>query len=291
MNYRNAAMILQHYTMDDKRSLRRANIVKDSSPCSFIGNGLSGLWLLLVWSIMVMPLQLGAVVVSDFKQNTNIELLEFLTGRFNPAEAVEFVKVGPPYAVRPVYLRRDTFQAYKRMHAAAARAGVRLVIISGFRSYREQTRIWEQHYRRLSLSEIEASERVYKLLSYSAPPGLSRHHWGCEVDLNSVSPNYFNSATGQKVAKWLAAHAKEFDFYLTYNEERLKGFKSEPWQYSYYPVASKIMSIFRLYVSSANVDEFLGSHAVDVDVILDEYTFFINPVILRRMQLEGKPIF
>ncbi|BBM88760.1 D-alanyl-D-alanine carboxypeptidase [Spirochaetota bacterium] len=243
----------------------------------------------LACSLLVSDI--AAAQVGDFKQSTHITLVNFLTGRFDVENAVEFTKIGYPYAIRPMYLRSDTFAAFKSMRAAALKDGVNLVIVSGFRSYNDQVRIWERNYKRVSLSETDVSDRVKRILYYSSPPGVSRHHWGCEVDLNSVSPYYFNTTEGKKVAKWLMTHAKRFDFYLTYNEGRLKGFKSEPWQYSYYPTASKIMSFFRLYISAVNVDGFKGSHAVDVAKILDEYIIAINPEILKRMQLEGKIVY
>jgi hypothetical protein len=95
-------------------------------------------------------------------------------------------------------MRPDVAAAYDRMAAAARRAGVDLVVVSGFRSDAEQAQLFAQH----------PDPR------WVAPPGHSLHRCATELD---VGPS---SGYG-----WLAANAHRFGF--------LKRYSWEPWHFGY----------------------------------------------------------
>jgi hypothetical protein len=95
-------------------------------------------------------------------------------------------------------MRPDVALAFDRMAAAAARDGVALIVVSGFRSDAEQARLFAAH----------PDPR------WVAPPGRSLHRLGTELDLGP------SSAYG-----WLAAHAHAFHFVQRY--------AWEPWHYGY----------------------------------------------------------
>lgn len=91
------------------------------------------------------------------------------------------------------------------MHPAAARAlralsddarqaGFSLCAVSGFRPFDRQLQIWNGKARGerelldadeqpLHARDLEPSQRVAAILRWSALPGLSRHHWGSDVDI------------------------------------------------------------------------------------------------------------
>ena len=88
------------------------------------------------------------------------------------------------------------------MRAAAARTGVALRVVSGFRTMEEQTwlyRAWRAGFGNLA-----------------ARPGYSSHQSGRAIDLNTLTPG---------VAGWIAAHARRFGFRPTV--------PSEPWHWEY----------------------------------------------------------
>jgi len=89
-------------------------------------------------------------------------------------------------------MRPDTALAFDRMAAAAARDGVSLIVVSGFRSNAEQARLFAAH----------PDPR------WVAPPGRSLHRLGTELDLGPAG------AYG-----WLAAHAGAFHFVRRYSWE------------------------------------------------------------------------
>ena len=93
-------------------------------------------------------------------------------------------------------MRPDVAAAFDRMAAAAARAGIDLVINSAFRSDAEQARLWQQN----------PDPR------WVAPPGTSLHRCATELDLGPST-----------AYAWLTAHAGGFGF--------LKRYPWEPWHY------------------------------------------------------------
>lgn len=95
----------------------------------------------------------------------------------------------------------DTARAFARMHAAAARAGVTLVIRSGFRSHEHQE--WLYRAYRAGVGNL------------AARPGFSNHQSGRAIDL------YIDDAIGT----WLGQNARRFGFSATV--------KGEPWHWEY----------------------------------------------------------
>ena len=95
-------------------------------------------------------------------------------------------------------MRPDVAEAFDRMAAAAAADGVSLIITSAFRSDAEQARLW-------------AANPDPK---WVAPPGVSLHRLGTELDLGPPA------AYG-----WLADNAERFGFVQRYSWE--------PWHYGY----------------------------------------------------------
>jgi soluble lytic murein transglycosylase-like protein len=95
-------------------------------------------------------------------------------------------------------MRPDVATAFDRMAAAARRAGISLLVVSGFRSDAEQAALFAAH----------PDPR------WVAPPGHSLHRCATELDLGP------EAAYG-----WLAANASRFGF--------LQRYSWEPWHYGY----------------------------------------------------------
>jgi len=94
--------------------------------------------------------------------------------------------------------------------AAARAAGFRLRIASAFRPYKEQARLF----------------RTIKERGRAARPGHSEHQLGTTIDLRLPST---------KAILWLADHAFEKGFALSYpaGQQRLTGYRPEPWHVRY----------------------------------------------------------
>jgi hypothetical protein len=95
-------------------------------------------------------------------------------------------------------MRPDVALAFDRMAKAASRAGIALVVTSGFRSDAEQAQLFAAH----------------PDPTWVAPPGHSLHRCATELDLGPSS-----------AYSWLAANARRFEF--------LGRYSWEPWHFGY----------------------------------------------------------
>lgn len=219
--------------------------------------------------------------------------LGHLLGHINPANDTSFSRVATSYADQDgLYLLDEVYEAFVEMHNAAKKDGIALVIISATRNFDSQKEIWEQKWTGARLVEgqdlaktvPDPIERARVILKYSSMPGTSRHHWGTDIDINSVENSYFESGVGSKVFEWLAANADDFGFYQTYTpkgEDRPYGYEEESWHWSYCPIAGRYLRQYLEKVTYDDISGFDGSDtAAEIDVIA-YYVLGINPECLK----------
>jgi len=141
--------------------------------------------------------------------------------------------------------------AFKKMQKAAKEEEVSMKIVSSFRSYNDQKRIWNNKYKRFLKEGLTPEKVIEKIIQYSTLPGTSRHHWGTEIDIIDPNPDiegdvllakHFHTGPYQKLREWLEQNAHTYGFYLVYTKDSLrKGFNYEPWHYSYYPKSNNLL--------------------------------------------------
>ena len=128
-------------------------------------------------------------------------------GKFNPKKDTAFIEASLNYANRNgLYVRREVYDVFKKMHAAAKADGISLTIVSATRNFYYQKGIWERKWnghrivegKNLAKEISDPVERARIILRYSSMPGTSRHHWGTDLDFNSVNNSYFETAMGKK---------------------------------------------------------------------------------------------
>ncbi|NHB68331.1 M15 family metallopeptidase [Perlabentimonas gracilis] len=204
---------------------------------------------------------------------TNIDtvyLRNVLLGNVDYAHDSNFVRVDPKYAYRSIYLERNTYNAFVDMHNAAAADGVDLKILSGARSFEYQKRIWE-HKWALSKDNQPDIQKATDILRYSAMPGTSRHHWGTDIDINSLSNAYFERGRGLKEYTWLLENAGRFGFCQVYTSKEntnRTGYEMERWHWSYLPVAAAYTNHYARMIGYKDLVGFSGSHvAPDLQVV------------------------
>jgi zinc D-Ala-D-Ala carboxypeptidase len=129
-------------------------------------------------------------------------------------------------------LRADVITALQPMVGAAKSARVDLRIKSAFRSYNEQVRTF--NYWVGLLGEAQARRE-------SAEPGHSEHQLGATVDFADPANGWelLESFAESPSGRWLADHAHEFGFALSYprNGEAITGYIYEPWHFRFIGVA------------------------------------------------------
>lgn len=134
-------------------------------------------------------------IVEDTKKAVKLKPLEitkdFVLGRFDYKNDSTFVKMSPAYSSKELYVNLKVSYAFLDMYNAAIADSVELKILSGTRNFHEQKAIWERKWN--TYKNLEPTERAKKILEYSSVPSTSRHHWGTDIDLNSLNNLYFNS--------------------------------------------------------------------------------------------------
>ncbi len=139
-------------------------------------------------------------------------------------EAGVLVAIGRNPDGRTIRLAPRTAAAWRRMHAAAAKDGITLLPISGFRSVTRQTRIIRQ--------KLAAGKRIDDILRFVAAPGCSEHHTGRALDIASARhPGLDAGFARTREFKWLARHARRFGFNLSYPRKNRHGIGYEPWHW------------------------------------------------------------
>lgn len=153
-------------------------------------------------------------------------------------------------------LRPEAASAFDKMAQQAAKDGVPIQVVSSFRSYAHQNRIWERKYKAYTSQGLSAQQAIDKIIEYSTIPGTSRHHWGTDIDIvqsgtnvtgDLLVPNKFHgNGPFCKLKEWLDLHAEEYGFYLVYtNTYGRKGFNYEPWHFSYAKISKPFLTSYR----------------------------------------------
>ncbi|MFN7086372.1 MAG: M15 family metallopeptidase [Burkholderiales bacterium] len=162
-------------------------------------------------------------------------------------------------------LQRDTLEPFLAMKEAAVRDGIDIGIVSSFRDFTSQQRIWDRkflgerplydaHGKVLDHAGMSEAELIDAIICWSAVPGGSRHHWGTDIDVidrAAMPENYRVLLLPQETApggvfhrlhQWLDENMARFGFYRPYRAYR-GGFHPEPWHLSYAPVATVALQL------------------------------------------------
>jgi LAS superfamily LD-carboxypeptidase LdcB len=167
----------------------------------------------------------------------------------------------------------DAVADLMRLRDAAASAGFALTLLSGFRSFERQRRIWNRKVdgevavldstgAPLDITALSPHALMLAIMRWSALPGASRHHWGTDIDVYDaattpegyvvelipaeVDPGGMHGA----MHAWLdvrIASGTSFGFYRPYDRDR-DGVAPERWHLSYAPVATQCETLLTLDV-------------------------------------------
>jgi LAS superfamily LD-carboxypeptidase LdcB len=215
----------------------------------------------------------------------NINKKDYLLGNFRSTKKNDFKQIPKKYTDgRKMYLRTEVVDKYIEMAKAAKKDGVILKCVSAFRSFNHQKSIFEGKYlgkrlvggQRLNKTIKDPKKRIKKIMLYSSMPGTSRHHWGTDLDLNSLSSSYFESGRGLKIFKWLNKNGEKYGFIRAYTEGRKYGYNVEEWHYSYYPYSKKILKYYNETITPKDIKEFQGSKYVEELGIINTHVNGIN---------------
>ena len=125
-------------------------------------------------------------------------------------------------------MRDDAATALEEMFEAAKEDGVRLSVVSGYRSYSKQATIYQRKVATTG-SEEKADELV-------ARAGTSEHQLGLAMDVSKNGSSSLNERFAEtEEGQWVYQNAYRFGFIVRYLEgyEEITGYSYEPWHVRY----------------------------------------------------------
>ena len=196
-----------------------------------------------------------------------------------------------------INLRKEAHDAFIAMRKAAKEAGIDIKIVSSYRSFDRQAAIFERKYIRFTEEQgMEPLEAIDKIIEYSTIPGTSRHHWGTDIDITDgsvktegdvlVAEKFSEDGPFADLKAWMDENSKTYDFHLVYTDEpKRRGFKYEPWHYSYAPLSIPMLTTFRKknIMHYLNKEDFAGLEHFTTGFIktyITDNVLDINPDLL-----------
>lgn len=214
-----------------------------------------------------------------------------------PVSDDELTGKGNPELFGNAYkLRKEAYECFLQMKKDAAKEGINITVASAYRSYAAQKGIWERKYVKFVKKGLSPEAAIGKIIEYSTIPGTSRHHWGTEVDIIDgskkvggdvlVAGKFEEGGPFYKLKSWMDKNAYKYGFYLVYtNESHRKGFKYEPWHYSFAPLSVPYLQQYKkidvktilLKDKLKGIDHFTGDF---LERYYKEQILDINPELL-----------
>lgn len=162
------------------------------------------------------------------------------------------------------YLEKKCLLAFKQLQHAARQAGFELALVSSYRNFERQAAIWngkakgervllDEYGQAMDFAKLSKHELLTAILRWSAVPGLSRHHWGCDIDVydaNAMSLSDVQLVPSEVEAGgacealhlWLdeqIQNNQSFGFFRPYSNGACQ-VAEEKWHLSYWPVAKQM---------------------------------------------------
>jgi LAS superfamily LD-carboxypeptidase LdcB len=167
-------------------------------------------------------------------------------------------------------LHGQTAAAARALRDAARADGIELTIVSSFRDFDRQLKIWNAKFagqrplldragQPLARAALDSGEAVEAILIWSALPGASRHHWGTDLDVIDratvgadyrplLVPSEFEAAGPfARLNAWLGENMARFGFFRPYTTDR-GGVQPEPWHLSFAPLAQAALGALSVEV-------------------------------------------
>jgi LAS superfamily LD-carboxypeptidase LdcB len=200
-------------------------------------------------------------------------------------------------------LQVEVSQAVDQMQKAAFKDGIDLQIVSSFRSLDKQLSIWNAKWRGertlysldgavLDPNQLGETEKLNAILTWSALPGSSRHHWGTDLDVMDkrsvlewgkpfelVPEEYNKGGPCYDLSCWLKSNAQKFEFVFPYSTYS-GGVAAEPWHLSYAPLSS-VLSQHMTY-------DFLHQLIKSLDIEGKNMILRTLPAIIARFVVKDK---
>lgn len=191
---------------------------------------------LLLLTFLALTIPAGA----DVKYKLDDEAINSVTLLVNHTHKLPYDYAPEPLVVpdvlRPddkegkrVLLREEAAKALENLFKDAAENGYTLYAISGYRSYYEQRRLFEEKV------ELVGEKQAMRTV---APQGTSEHQLGLVMDINGESTLKQGLVAGfgeSPEGLWVAENAHRYGFVIRYPQDKtdITGYRWEPWHLRY----------------------------------------------------------
>ncbi|WP_392558452.1 M15 family metallopeptidase [Orbus mooreae] len=213
--------------------------------------------------------------------------LNKLIGQFNEKKDSDFISLDStvlPVNKSGMYLQKEptqqlikAYQDFKKQYP-----NIPFVIVSATRNYSYQNTIWQRKWNDLMPKIKNEQQTALNILQYSSMPGSSRHHWGTDFDITSLSSDYFkNNPQGKILHQWLEENMPKYGFCRPFNEGRNGGYQPEEWHWSYKPIAKNYLAQYQTVLQKEPekiMDKlnFAGHNKITLQAFLQEYVLDVN---------------
>lgn len=185
----------------------------------------------------------------------------------------QFISIDDKHKLHP-----KAYAAFQAMCQAAKKAGVSIDIASSYRSVERQLQIWNAKWEGSRLlyqrdmtqvdpKQLSDEDKLHCILTFSALPGASRHHWGTDIDvydahavaesgkpLALIEDEYVVGGPCYAMHQWLLNHAEQFGFYFPYAEDT-GGIAKEPWHISHRQTAQQALDSLTLGALQSRIEK------------------------------------
>lgn len=146
-----------------------------------------------------------------------LSILAFLSFKSDAIISPEIL-IGKSSTIQPllkgdkIKLQSEVYDALQKMKKAAKKDGVHIMLVSGYRSFNHQKRIWNRKFDKFRKQGYSVKQCIEKITNYTAIPGTSRHHWGTDVDLSDKYATSLNNDKRERFNQWMRKNEKNSDF-------------------------------------------------------------------------------
>ena len=133
-------------------------------------------------------------------------------------KANDIVNVSSTYGYANNSLNKEAYEAFKQLANDAKKEGHTIVILSSYRTYEYQEKLWNRD----------------KDDDYVARPGSSEHITGLAIDVSDFNDKN-DSFKDTESYTWMINNAHKYGYILRYpeNKENITGYSYEAWHYRY----------------------------------------------------------
>ncbi|MDA8791934.1 M15 family metallopeptidase [Bacteriovoracaceae bacterium] len=173
-------------------------------------------------------------------------------------------------------LHQDVVKSFITLQSKAMRSGINLQIVSAYRSYEAQAKIWndkvtgkrkifDDQGQLVIPDELSEDELIDAICRFSAIPGASRHHWGTDLDIYdlNIKERTLVKLTEQeyqtdfeKLNLFLQDETSKENpnLLLPYDRDR-GGIAVEPWHVSFQQVSSGFNDAYTIDIFKKNLTQ------------------------------------